>query len=599
MKHRARSWLMIGVVLMLALAVPVAALAQDDGGTVTHTVRPGESLIRIAEAYGTTVEAIAQANNILNPHLIYVGQVLVIPSGAPEAAATPVEPETPAAPPPATVAPVPPGTELTYVVQPGDNLFRIGLKYNLVPAVLAAYNGIPNPAVIYVGQVIRIPPSAATNEPITVPTVTATGGVIAETPAPPVTPTLAEAEATEEPAPQLTPTDVPLPTDMPVPTGTPAPTDTPLPTSPPPPTVTPPPTDGPAEAALTPPPSRSENVGFAYGVVVELAGQEADPVNSRVRELGTDWVKQEIVWDAVAPEADVIDWETLDTIVNALDYAGHNVLLTVHSAPDWAREVSEENGPPADYQDYADFMGALAERYAGRVDAYEVWSEQNLRREWNTPLGISAASYVEMLRLTYVAVKTADPVAIVVSGGLAPTGFNDGINAISDREYLRQMYLAGVADWSDAIGAHPMGWGNPPDSLCCGSEDPDVAGWNDDPSFFFKETLQDYRDIMVQNGDSGTYLWVTKFGWGTNDGLNVNPPEGFEFVTFNSLDEQTEYSIRAFQLGRELGYVGPMFIWNLNYCQVQSVIGVDCLWSLLDPAGNPRPVFLGVRDMNK
>ncbi len=609
MKHRARSWLMVGVVLMLALAVPAAALAQGDEGTVTHTVQPGESLVRIAEAYGTTVEAIAQANNILNPHLIYVGQVLVIPTGTPEATPTPPEPEAtePAPEPETPEAPPPPGTELTYVVQPGDNLFRIGLRFNLAPSVLAAYNGIPNPAVIYVGQVIRIPPSAATNEPVVVPTVTATG----DAPAPQATSTEAEAE---EPVPQITPTAVTLPTEMPVPTSTPTPlpTDTPLPTSPPPPTVTPPPTatpaptEGPAatevalgDSALTPPPSRSENVGFAYGVVVELTGQDADQINSRVRELGTEWVKQEIVWDAVAPEPDVIDWDALDEMVNALDYAGHNVLLTVHSAPDWAREVTEENGPPADYQDYADFMGALAARYAGRVDAYEVWSEQNLRREWNTPLGISAASYVEMLRLTYIAVKTADPAAIVVSGGLAPTGFNDGINAISDREYLRQMYLAGVADWSDAIGAHPMGWGNPPDSLCCGSQAPDVEGWDDDPSFFFKETLQDYRDIMVQNGDSGTYLWVTKFGWGTNDGLNVNPPEGFEFVTFNSLDEQTQYSIRAFQLGRELGYVGPMFIWNLNHCQVQSVIGIDCLWSLLDPAGNPRPVFLGVRDMNK
>ncbi len=126
-----------------------------------------------------------------------------------------------------------------------------------------------------------------------------------------------------------------------------------------------------------------------------------------------------------------------------------------------------------------------------------------------------------------------------------------------------------------------------------------MDGWDEDPSFFFSDTLQDYREIMVQNGDSGTYLWVTKFGWGTNDGLNVQPPQGFEFVEFTSLDEQTTYTIRAFQLGRELGYVGPMFIWNLNYCEVQGVIGVDCLWSLLDPAGNPRPAFLGVRDMSK
>jgi LysM repeat protein len=42
-------------------------------------VRPGDTLIAIAARFGTTVKAIRVANNIDNPRLIRVGQVLVIP----------------------------------------------------------------------------------------------------------------------------------------------------------------------------------------------------------------------------------------------------------------------------------------------------------------------------------------------------------------------------------------------------------------------------------------------------------------------------------------------------------------------------------------
>jgi LysM repeat protein len=60
-------------------------------------------------------------------------------------------------------SPQPPPTTATgeqiHVVQRGENLFRIGLRYGIPYQTLAAYNGIPNPHLIYEGQVIRIPPS--------------------------------------------------------------------------------------------------------------------------------------------------------------------------------------------------------------------------------------------------------------------------------------------------------------------------------------------------------------------------------------------------------------------------------------------------------
>jgi LysM repeat protein len=118
---------------------PAPAPTSPPTGQVTHVVQRGENLFRIALRYGTTVGAVASANGIANPALIYVGQKLTIPSSG------------------AQPAP-PPSGGTTYVVQRGDNLFRIAMRYNISYLQLAQYNGISNPSRIYVGQVLRIPP---------------------------------------------------------------------------------------------------------------------------------------------------------------------------------------------------------------------------------------------------------------------------------------------------------------------------------------------------------------------------------------------------------------------------------------------------------
>ncbi|MFB0533552.1 MAG: LysM domain-containing protein [Anaerolineae bacterium] len=107
------------------------------GASTVHVVQRGENLFRIALRYNTTVEAIAAANGIRNTQLIYVGQRLTIPGGG---GTTP-----------------PPGGGRTHVVQPGENLFRIALRYGTTAQAIAAANNLPNIHLIYVGQVLRIP----------------------------------------------------------------------------------------------------------------------------------------------------------------------------------------------------------------------------------------------------------------------------------------------------------------------------------------------------------------------------------------------------------------------------------------------------------
>lgn len=552
------------VTLLLALAVLLGAhtgvRAQDGSQLTTYTVQAGDTLYSIARQYNVSVDTLAQMNGLSTSSYVITGQVLTVPllPAVQESQGTPTPPMDAAQYPTA----LPPQTEeIIHTVRAGETLFRIALQYNTTADALAQYNGIANPRVIYVGQQIRIPSAQVLAAP---------------------TPEPEQVFPTAGPPPedaQMYPTAGPPPAELQVtPTLAAEPGAEAFPTA----------------GAIQ---NRARNVGFAYGVQVHLPNQDAAAVMEDATALGMTWAKQVIDWSLYEAAQGAIDWSALDELVAAMDAADVNILLTVTNAPGWTRDSAEENGPPADPQTYAAFIGALAQRYAGVVDAYEIWDSPNLRRAWNTPRGINAGDYVALLQAAFTAVKSADPAAVVVTAGLAPTGFNDGVNAIDDRVYLRQMYDAGVAQWSDAIGAHPNGWANPPDSTCCRNNRPAVAAWDDHPSFFFKDTLSDYRAIMVEKLDSGTYIWATEFGWGSNDGLNVTPPEALGFVEYTTLDEQAQYIVRGFELGRELGYIGPMFLYNLNFCTVVGQTGEQCLFSLLDPAGNPRPAYFALESM--
>lgn len=128
------------------------------GGEDTHTVQPGETLFRIALRYNTTVTAIAQLNGIVNTNLIRVGQELVIPGTDGSEEPTPVPPtETPEPEPTDDAADETPEEPTTYVVRPGDNLYRISLRFGVSMLALSEANGIINVNKIFAGQVLVIP----------------------------------------------------------------------------------------------------------------------------------------------------------------------------------------------------------------------------------------------------------------------------------------------------------------------------------------------------------------------------------------------------------------------------------------------------------
>ena len=135
-----------------ATPIPEATAATSEPrGEVTHTVVAGDTLTGLSLLYDIPVEVIVSANNLTNVDSLDIGQVLIIPAEGTEVVAT-TEPA-------AEATAVPTTGELTHIVQAGENLFRIGLQYGFTVDELAAYNGITNPNVLDVGQVIKIPPS--------------------------------------------------------------------------------------------------------------------------------------------------------------------------------------------------------------------------------------------------------------------------------------------------------------------------------------------------------------------------------------------------------------------------------------------------------
>ena len=138
------------VIVFMCVTMLVMAAGVAEASGLTYVVVPGDNLSRIAASYGVTVQALAAANNIWNPSLIYAGQVLNIPTGYyPQVPQPPVyQPQTPA---PSY------GVVAYYTVRPGDTLASIARWYGTNWSSIASANGLYNPNHIYAGQVLAIP----------------------------------------------------------------------------------------------------------------------------------------------------------------------------------------------------------------------------------------------------------------------------------------------------------------------------------------------------------------------------------------------------------------------------------------------------------
>ena len=314
-----------------------------------------------------------------------------------------------------------------------------------------------------------------------------------------------------------------------------------------------------------------------------------------VQEAGFGWIKQNIGWRDIEKYPDLAppdwDWALADRVVEQAERHGLNILFRLDHQPLWAGEWN--NGPPRNLEEFDQFCSELAKRYRGRVQAYQVWNEPNLSREWagRPP---DPAEYVALLKGCYSAIKAADPQAIVISAGLAPTG-TDNQDAMPDEKFLREMYQAGARPYFDMLGLHAPGYKAPPE---LSSEEvaaaPEYGGQR---AFAFRH-IEDMRAIMQAYGDGDKQVAIVEFGW-TSD-----PREASSYHWHAVTEEEkAAYLVRAFEYAKANWdpWVGLMVVvyladpnWTPDHEQYWWAITEAHPWQLY-----LRPAYKALRDMPK
>jgi hypothetical protein len=237
------------------------------------------------------------------------------------------------------------------------------------------------------------------------------------------------------------------------------------------------------------------------------------------------------------------------------------------------------DGYPADLTAYLQHIHDLAQAGLGKVQAYEIGNEPNLRGQgfWGSQ-NVNPEAYADLVCAVYPVIKSVDPHALVISAGLAPIGptssqYWDRVmdETVFTRRTLDRMKAVNLGRFCiDAFGYHPHGFAFTPETE-----------YHNAPNGFAFRAAERIHDVMVAAGATDMPEWATEFGWirdPSNDpwidgagnlssyGWCNSQPEMKGFLWMRvSEQQQADYLVRAYAYAdANWPWMGPMFVWNLD-----------------------------------
>ena len=341
------------------------------------------------------------------------------------------------------------------------------------------------------------------------------------------------------------------------------------------------------------------------GVNAPLDTYTPDVLDARLADLqqrGVRYVRQEFRWADIEKKPGEFDWSASDRVIQAAQQHEIQVLAVLITTPQWARPdsgsiqaPSPESTPPADFDTFARFATAFAERYekGGRgkgegdfapspfplppILAYQIWDEPNLSSGWGNNL-ISPAAYLKLLFAVGDAIRAVNPQARIVLAALAPTVEANQVN-LAPQEFLRRLYQLGGHDAFDVVAAKPYGFEiSPLDTRV-----------NANTLNFSHVILM--REVMEAHGDGQKAIWATEFGW------NALPPGWVgEASIWGNTTEQQQAEFVQQAIGRaahDWPWMGAMFVDGLEPRPRQNDPKWNAEWgfALLTLQGQPRPAL--------
>lgn len=279
----------------------------------------------------------------------------------------------------------------------------------------------------------------------------------------------------------------------------------------------------------------SSTIGFADSDLYGMTPAQIDAQLNQMQAMGVNDVRVMIPWAGVEFYPGYYDWSIVDYVVNAADSRGMGVLGVINSTPFWATQPGQPalSGAPASPQAFGDFTGLVAQRYAGKVGAYEIWNEPNAYIFYSpTP---DPAGYTDLLKAAYPAIKAADPNATVI-GGVLGSVITYGNLTMNPVDFVNGIYAAGGEPYFDALSFHPYQYTTP---FSQGGYLPDSP----------INQLAAMHDVMVANGDGAKLIWASEYGEPSSVAGEAN---------------QAAYLNDMLTTWRTLGYTGPAFVWTLQ-----------------------------------
>ena len=273
--------------------------------------------------------------------------------------------------------------------------------------------------------------------------------------------------------------------------------------------------------SFIPPPVPATTAGSTFGIASNIASRHPDyaslqaPVDA-VAGLEVGWAREDFQFKRIEEAPGQFNWGFTDKVTDLLSQRGVQIMGILNQPiPAWANAQNADNVPP-DPQTFAAFAAEVVNRYKDRVHYWQIWNEPHDSSYWAPQP--NPAAYAALLKATYTAIKTADPSAQVLLGGL--------VSPQPAIDFLRQIHDNGAWDSFDIIGLNPYADPNSPENGQIG-----VVG------------IGAVRGMADSFGAKP--IWATEFGWSTGPADRTATP----------VDEATQanYLVRSMVLLRAAG----------------------------------------------
>ena len=313
-----------------------------------------------------------------------------------------------------------------------------------------------------------------------------------------------------------------------------------------------------------------------------------------LKSAGVGIIRQQFLWEEIEPEKGVFrnrqtgvsTWTKYDAIVEAAREHGIEVMARLERSPRWATpgwepKIPASQKPPDDVELFADFVHAVVSRYEGRIRFFQIWNEPNLWGEWGESEP-DAAEYVELLKASYQAAKAANPHAVVVAAGLAPTT-ERGPNNISDVLYLQRLYFLGAKEYFDILSSMSYGLITGPSDVRIGER------WTNFPRAVL------LRDVMETFGDAHKPVWASEYGWmSLPDGWSGRP----SIWGNHPVEDQAAWTVQGILRARtEWPWMPTIFLWASRWPEQADPDDPTFWFRLMDPDFTPRPALLALQEL--